>query len=67
VARPRLWLTTGNHVYDACGHLWPGTVRPDLKFRLELKMSIVGLVKQTYSQTQISDVTCPFELPSDGV
>mgnify|MGYP006876493215 CR=1 FL=1 len=54
-------------MYDACGHLWPGTTRPDLKFRLELRMSIVGLVTKPFSQTQISDVTCPFELPTDSV
>lgn len=57
----------GNDVYDSCGHLWPGTTRPDLKLRLELRMSIVGLVGTHFSQTQISDVTCPFELPADGV
>ena len=30
-------------------------------------MSIVGLVSKPFSQTQISDVACPFELPADGV
>ena len=54
-------------MYDSCGHIWTGTVRPDLKFRLELKMDIVGLVSKPFSQTQISNVPCPFELPENSV
>ncbi|EIW67321.1 hypothetical protein TREMEDRAFT_33878 [Tremella mesenterica DSM 1558] len=59
--------TTWNDLYDACGHLWPGTTRPDLKFRLVLKMSIIGLVTHPEQSTQISDVACPFELPASSV
>jgi len=58
---------TWNDMYSACGHDWPGTVRPDLKFRLELRMSIIGLVSHPFSETQISGVACPFELPADSV
>ncbi|WWD18980.1 hypothetical protein CI109_103437 [Kwoniella shandongensis] len=59
--------TTWNDMYDACGHLWTGTTRPDLKFRLVLRMSIMGLVNHPEQSTQISDVTCPFELPGNSV
>ncbi|TYJ56118.1 hypothetical protein B9479_003228 [Cryptococcus floricola] len=59
--------TTWNDMYNACAHIWTGTTRPDLKFRLVLEMSIVGLVKKTSTTLEISDVTCPFELASDGV
>ncbi|KAK8854871.1 hypothetical protein IAR55_003610 [Kwoniella newhampshirensis] len=59
--------TTWNDIYDACGHLWTGTARPDLKFRLALKMSILGLVNHPEQSTQISGVTCPFQLPSNSV
>ncbi|ORY35457.1 hypothetical protein BCR39DRAFT_461648, partial [Naematelia encephala] len=59
--------TTWNDVYTACGHLWPGTIRPDLKFRLEVKMHIIGLVTKPVSETQISDVACPFELAGNSV
>ncbi|WVR07461.1 hypothetical protein IAU60_004502 [Kwoniella sp. DSM 27419] len=59
--------TTWNNMYQACGHKWTGTDRPDLKFRLVLRMSIVGLVSHPEISTQISDVTCPFELPSNSV
>ncbi|WVQ74862.1 hypothetical protein IAR50_004469 [Cryptococcus sp. DSM 104548] len=59
--------TTWNDMYDACGHIWTGTTRTDLKFRLVLEMSIVGLTKKTSTTLEISDVTCPFELAADGV
>lgn len=39
----------------------------DLKLRLVLKMSIVGLVTKPAVTTQISDVACPFELPVTSV
>lgn len=45
----------------------PKLMRIDLKFRLVLKMSIVGLVSKPSVTTQISDVTCPFELPVNSV
>lgn len=41
--------------------------RTDLKFRLVLKSSIVGLVTQPEASTQLSDITCPFQLPSNSV
>ncbi|WVQ81916.1 hypothetical protein IAT38_004043 [Cryptococcus sp. DSM 104549] len=59
--------TTWNNFYSACGHIWTGTVRPNLKFRLVLKMSIVGLTKKPEMSTQIGDITCPFELPANSV
>ncbi|GFZ49453.1 hypothetical protein JCM24511_07573 [Saitozyma sp. JCM 24511] len=59
--------TTWNDYYDACGHIWTGTVRPDLKLRLVVQMSILGLVGHPEASTQISDVTCPFELPANSV
>lgn len=57
---------TGNDWYNACGHIWPGTVRPDLKLKLLLKMSIVGLTKKPLTSTLISGVTCPVELGADN-
>lgn len=39
----------------------------DLKFRLVMQSSIVGLVTKPETSTQISDVTCPFELPANSV
>ncbi|WVQ99938.1 hypothetical protein IAU59_007081 [Kwoniella sp. CBS 9459] len=59
--------TTWNNMYQACGHKWTGTNRPDLKLRLVLRMSIVGLTTHPETSTQISSVACPFELPADGV
>ncbi|KAL0249839.1 hypothetical protein I308_103141 [Cryptococcus tetragattii IND107] len=58
--------TTWNDWYNACGHIWPGTVRSDLKLKLLLKMSIVGLTKKPLTSTLISGVTCPFELSADN-
>ncbi|WWC90773.1 uncharacterized protein L201_005710 [Kwoniella dendrophila CBS 6074] len=59
--------TTWNNMYNACGHKWTGTVRPDLKLRLLLKMSIVGLTNHPEISTQISDIACPFELGANSV
>ncbi|KAL7423410.1 hypothetical protein Q5752_000990 [Cryptotrichosporon argae] len=59
--------TTWLDMYDACGHEWTGTTRPDLKFRLEIRQSIIGMATHATTETQITDVTCPFELPSDSV
>jgi len=39
----------------------------DLKFRLVVRMSIIGLVTHPETSTQISDVACPFELPGNSV
>ena len=39
----------------------------DLKFRIVLRMSIIGVVTHPEMSTQISDVACPFELPADSV
>lgn len=41
--------------------------RADMKLRLEVRMSIIGLVTHPISETQISGVTCPFELPANSV
>ncbi|WWC93719.1 hypothetical protein V866_000555 [Kwoniella sp. B9012] len=59
--------TTWNDMYQACGHKWTGTTRPDLKLRLVLKMAIVGLTNEPEISTQISDVECPFELGTNSV
>ncbi|WWC63214.1 uncharacterized protein I303_105814 [Kwoniella dejecticola CBS 10117] len=59
--------TTWNNMYSACGHKWTGVVRPDLKFRLVLKISIVGLTNKPEISTQISDIECPFELGVNSV
>ncbi|ORX38555.1 hypothetical protein BD324DRAFT_578158 [Kockovaella imperatae] len=58
---------TWNNMYNACGHIWPGTNRTGLMLQLELRMSIIGLVTHPFSQTQISNVECPFELSSTSV
>ncbi|WVN90224.1 uncharacterized protein L203_105460 [Cryptococcus depauperatus CBS 7841] len=58
---------TWSNMYKACGHIWTGTVRPSLKFRLVLKMSIVGLTNKPAISTQIGDVACPFELSANNV
>lgn len=77
-----LIVMPGLDVYNACGHLWPGTVRlgrsahftsyptnddADLKFRLVVRMSIVGLVNLPEASTQLSNIACPFELPANSV
>ncbi|KAI9637345.1 uncharacterized protein MKK02DRAFT_23934 [Dioszegia hungarica] len=64
---PNATDTTWNDIYSACGHMWTGTVRPPLRLRLVLTSNIVGLVTKPETSTQISDVTCPFELSSNSV
>ncbi|OXC69131.1 hypothetical protein AYX13_02421 [Cryptococcus neoformans] len=59
--------TTWNDWYNACGHIWPGTTRSDLKLKLLLKMSIVGLTKKPQTSALISGIACPFELSADSV
>ncbi|WRT68339.1 uncharacterized protein IL334_005315 [Kwoniella shivajii] len=59
--------TTWNDMYSACGHQWTGTTRPDLKLRLILRMSIVGILHHPEISTQISGVECPFELGVNSV
>lgn len=39
----------------------------DMKLRLVLESSIVGLTSKPAQSTQISDITCPFELSEQSV
>jgi hypothetical protein len=42
-------------------------LRVDMKLRLVLESSIVGLTSKPAQSTQISDITCPFELSEQSV
>lgn len=59
--------TTWSDWYNACGHIWAGTNRPSLSVKMVVKSSIVGLVTRPETGSQVGDVACPFELPSNSV
>ncbi|KAH8090725.1 hypothetical protein HD553DRAFT_265989 [Filobasidium floriforme] len=59
--------STWSGMYNACGHRWTGTERPDLSFRVTLKMNIRGLVGKPTVSRLATDLECPFELPSNSV
>lgn len=58
---------TWTNMYDACKHQFTGQVRSAIKLRLEVKQSIIGMVPKPVSQDSLLGITCPFELPADGV
>lgn len=55
------------NMYDACKYQFQGQTRGDLKFRLEVKQSIIGMVTKPVSQDSLLGIACPFMLPADGV
>lgn len=54
--------------YNACRNKiqYPGGVRPDLRFRLNIDMSIAGLPTKHSTATTITNAACPIELPSNA-
>lgn len=59
---------TWSNMYNACKHVFPGQeLRPSMKFRLEVKQFIIGMVPKPISTAALLGITCPFELPADGV
>lgn len=58
---------TWTNMYDACKHQFTGQVRSAIKLRLEVKQNIVGMIPKPMSQDSLLGITCPFELPADGV
>lgn len=52
-------LFAGVDFYDACQHIWTGTVRSTLKLRLELEMQATGRIGTSSTSTQISNIDCP--------
>jgi hypothetical protein len=46
---------------------WRTELMVDMKLRLVLESSIVGLTSKPAQSTQISDITCPFELSEQSV
>ncbi|GJJ15521.1 hypothetical protein Clacol_009799 [Clathrus columnatus] len=61
---------TWNDVYNACRN--PATEpgggpRPPIAFRVELFMSIIGLVKTQGTGLTVTSASCPFELPVNSV
>ena len=47
--------------------IWINGLMIDMKIRLILQSSIVGLTSKPEQSTQISDITCPFELSEQSV
>ncbi|KAK4688985.1 hypothetical protein P7C73_g1123, partial [Tremellales sp. Uapishka_1] len=66
-AAPNSSDTTWLDMYNACEHIYQGTTRPSLGFRVIVKMSIIGLVTHPESSAIIDGVTCPFERASNSV
>ena len=58
--------TTWLDFYDACAHIYPGTVRPTLNIRLHLDIKIAGRPGSSGTSTPISFIECPYELPSNS-
>lgn len=53
---------TWNDMYNACQYPFTGVQRGDLKFRLEIKQHIVGMVKTPVSTSLLGGITCPFDI-----
>ncbi|BEJ16747.1 hypothetical protein CspHIS471_0601480 [Cutaneotrichosporon sp. HIS471] len=58
---------TWSNMYNACKHLFPGQERSSMKFRVEVKQFIVGMIPNPISTASLLGITCPFELPANGV
>jgi hypothetical protein len=58
---------TWSNMYNACKFQFQGQEKPSLKFRLEVKQFIVGMVPKPISTSSLLGITCPFELAADGV
>ncbi|KAF8645181.1 hypothetical protein AX16_008008 [Volvariella volvacea WC 439] len=59
---------TWKNWYESCRNraLYSDGVRPSLKFRLHIEMSIAGLPKKASTSTQVNNAECPIELAQNA-
>lgn len=55
--------TTQKMFQDACAHIYTGTQRPTLDLGVKLVIDIFGAAGTRETNTDISGLACPFELP----
>jgi hypothetical protein len=57
---------SGLNWYDACAPIYQGTTRPTRAVRIMLETSAQGLLTKSRTSTQISNIICPYERPSNS-
>ncbi|TXT15757.1 hypothetical protein VHUM_00260 [Vanrija humicola] len=55
---------TWSDMYDACQYQFNGVKRADLKWTVEIRQGIVGLVNKPVSTDSFTGIDCPFEFSS---